>query len=332
MACRSALAQPAEGARYVGIETSVVTGHSRASFFSESGQRLRSTALDFRAHGMAQHDTTLIVFPRRPGDKMAVLDVATLDIKSVLTAPAFRRFCGHGAFSSDGRYLLVTENDLNTLQGFVGIYDAQDRMARLGSVALPGPGPHEIIRVPDLDRFVIAVGGLETHPDYGRTPLNLFSFRSQLVALDLETGAVEDWGFWPGTEGVSLRHLAYDAKGRLYIGAQVADTRRASAENVLCIVEDGQVTHLPEGALLGGYVSSVAAHGAKAMVTSKVSHAALMFDGARVLEHRRWSGASAVAVNARSHAVSGYDKLSVAGRVHPVMPEHEFDNHGVFLI
>ena len=332
VACRGAVGQTADGACYVGIETSAVTGRSRTSFFSDTGLRLTSTARDFRAHGMAQHGARLIVFPRRPGDRMALLDVTTLEVKSVTTAPAHRRFCGHGAFSQDGSHLLVTENDLNTLQGHVAVYDARAGLSRLGSIALPGPGPHEIIRAPGQNRFLIALGGLETHPDYGRTVLNLSSFRSQLVAVDLDTGTVDEWGFWSGTEGVSLRHLAFDATGRLYAGAQVADAGRAAAENVLFVVENGQVTRSAAGALLGGYVSSVAAHGSTAMVTSKVAHLALTLDGAQVMRKTTQSGASAVAMHGDGHGLSGYGALNVVGATHRALRDHEFDNHGIFVI
>ncbi|MEM9872283.1 MAG: DUF1513 domain-containing protein [Pseudomonadota bacterium] len=332
VACRGAVGQPADGARYVGIETSALTGHSRTSFFSDSGQRLASTPLDFRAHGMAQHRDSLIVFPRRPGNKMAVMDTTTLEVKSVVTAPAHRRFCGHGAFSRNGRYVLVTENDLNTLQGFVAVYDVAAGLSRTGSLALPGPGPHEITRAPDSNRFVVALGGLETHPDYGRTPLNLSQFRSQLVGVDLDTGTLDPWGFWQGTEGVSLRHLAYDTRGRLYVGGQVADPQRGTPEHVLWVIENGAVTQIPAGAMLGGYVSSVACHGPRAMVTSKAAHLALTLDGAQPLDITQQIGASAVAGHDQGHALSGFDTLQIAGARHDVLPDHEFDNHGIFLI
>jgi len=332
VACRGALAQPADGARYIGIETSAQTGRSRTSFFSGTGRRLTSTALDFRAHGMAQHENLLIVFPRRPGNRMAALDLTTLEIKQVVTAPSHRRFCWHGVFSHDGSCLLVTENDLDTLQGHIALYDTRGPMTRLGTAPLPGPGPHEIIRAPDRDRFVIALGGLETHPDYGRTPLNLSTFRSQLVAFDLDTGTMDEWGFWRGTEGVSLRHLAYDGNGRLYVGAQVAAEDRAVAENVLYLVENDRVSTLPEGGLLGGYVSSVAAHGAYAMVTSKVTNLSLTLDGADAIDQTARTGASAVALHGQTNALSGFDALSVGGQVHRASQDHEFDNHGMFVL
>ena len=174
-ACQAALGQPAEYAVYIGVETSATTGHSTARLLAASGETLGRISLNYRAHGMASHGQQLVVFPRRPGNRFAVVDMATLQIQSVVTAPEDRHFYGHGAYSADGQWLLVTENDLASLEGRIGVYSMADGPRREGETALPGPGPHEIIRGRDGD-FFVALGGLETHPDYGRTPLNLNTY------------------------------------------------------------------------------------------------------------------------------------------------------------
>lgn len=119
--------------------------------------------------------------------------------------------------------------------------------------ALPGPGPHEIARQPGRDVFHIALGGLETHPAYGRTPLNPHDFRSQIVTLNFDTGELTELGHWARTEGISLRHLAMDHRGRLYVGGQIKSPERAVGDAVLWLVEGGRVTRLEPQAALGGY-------------------------------------------------------------------------------
>ena len=332
MACRAACGQPAEQARFVGITTSATTGRSQTAFFTETGAALPPVALDFRAHGMARHDNRLVVFPRRPGDRFAVVNLQNLEIIATVKAPADRHFYGHGAFSQDGGTLLVTENDLETLQGAIGIYDVRPKPRRLGHIDLPGAGPHDILRVAQSGRFLVALGGLETHPDYGRTPLNLSSFRSELVELDIQRGTATPLGFWTGSDGISLRHLAQDSAGRIYVGGQVADMARAKAENVLWLVDGQAKTMVAAGARLAGYVSSVAAHGTQAVVSSKTAHQVVTLDGPNVIGAHRIDGASAVAVGPYGSAMGGYAKLLVNETVHHLPAGLEYDNHGLALL
>lgn len=331
VACRSVPAQPAQRAAYVGIETSADTGRSRARFFTASGAPNGVAPLDFRAHGMARHGRRLVVFPRRPGNRFAVVDLPTLRILRTVTAPPERHFYGHGAFTTDGRHLLVTENDLNTLGGGIGVYDTGGTFRRLGRINLPGPGPHEIVREAALDRFHIALGGLETHPAYGRTPLNLARFRSQIVSLDFDRGHVEPLGYWSGTEGVSLRHLAVDGGGRLYVGGQLVDPTRGT-KAVLWCCEDGNAVSLDDNRQLAGYVSSVASYGDEALATSKEANAVLRIARGRVVGAVAVDGASAAALGPELTAVSGFESLALNEVTLPVSPRHEFDNHGLVTI
>ncbi len=144
----------------------------------------------------AESNNLIAVFPRRPGNAFALIDQSTLEIRGTHFASTNRHLFGHGAFSRDGTYLLTAENDLDSLQGVIGVYDVA-KGDRVDEIHLPGVGPHEITRGPADDKFIIALGGLETHPDYGRTPFNLGDFRSQILTLNLETRALEQLGFWP---------------------------------------------------------------------------------------------------------------------------------------
>lgn len=326
LACGQALGQPAEGAAYVAVETAARTGSSRARLFSATGAALGAVALDFRAHGMACHGDALVVFPRRPGTRFALLDLPTLEIRAVVDAPEGRHFYGHGAFASDGRTLLVTENDLATLDGGVGVYEVAGAPRRLGTVRLPGPGPHDVHRASG-GRFEIALGGLRTHPDYGRTPLNLHEFESGIVSLDLDRGEADRLERWPGTDGVSLRHLATDGHGRTYVGGQRPD---GSGEGGVLWLRDGdELRPLDPDGLLGGYVSSVAAHGDAALATSKETGVAVRLEGGRIRDVHRIDGASAAALGPGVEALSGYEVLALGGERIEAAPLHEFDNHGL---
>jgi hypothetical protein len=330
VACRGAYAAT-ERAVYAGIETEAATGVSRAAFFSATGARLGRTALDFRAHGLAEYGATLIVFPRRPGNRFSLIDRETLAIKQVVTAPPERHFYGHGAFTVDGQHLVVTENDLDTLEGGLGVYRVSD-MARLGTIILPQAGPHEIIRHPSRDLFYVAVGGLETHPAYGRTPLNLGAFRSQIVSFDFATSEVSEMGFWAGSEGISLRHLAMDAQERLYVGGQVADAQRGVSENVLWLVQGGSVERLEIGAKMKGYISSVAAFGQEARISSKESGMVLSLNGAEALGEVACDGAGALGFGAGVEAYTGFVQGAVNGVEVEAVSGTEFDNHGLVLL
>lgn len=332
VACGRAIGQPAERAVYAAIETSARTGLSAAAFFAAGGARTGRVALDFRAHGMAEDADRLVVFPRRPGDRFALVDKRTLELRGVVAAPRGRHFFGHGAFSADGAHLLVTENDVERFAGAIGVYETRPTLRRTGQIALPGPGPHEIVRDPGRDIFRVAVGGLQTHPDYGRTPLNLGDFRSQVVTLDFRSGDQRPMGFWAGSEGVSLRHLARDGRGRLFVGGQIADETRAGAgAHVVWHVDGDDVRAVDDRGRLGGYVSSVAAHGSEAVLTSKETGAVLRFDGHDELGESRLAGASGVAVGPALHAVSGFGRLRLNGAEVRARAAHEFDNHAIAL-
>jgi len=331
VACRKGLAQPAENAVYVGFETASQTNSSHAAFFAGDGERVASVPLDFRAHGAAQDNDRLVVFPRRPGDRFAVVNSVSLEIVSVIAAPRGRHFYGHGAFTRDGAYLLVPENDLETLSGAIGVYEANSQYRRTGHIPLGGAGPHEIIRHAEQNLFFIALGGLETHPDYGRTPLNLAGFRSQIICLDWTTAQPDPLGFWPGTEGISLRHLAADAKGRMYIGGQLADPYRGTARNVLWLLDGERATLVEAGEKLHGYVSSVAAYGLTALATSKEAGVALTLNGDQQTGLFPADGASAAAMGPAGMVVSGFKTLTIEGAQISARPFCEFDNHGLML-
>ena len=209
------------------------------------------------------------------------------------------------------------------------MYATDGPIRRVGQIELPGSGPHEIVRDPDRDRFHVALGGLETHPAYGRTPFNLSDFRSQVVSLHLDRGDLEPLGFWAGTEGVSLRHLAVGDGGRLYVGGHLVDAARGTPAGVLWAHGADGAHRLDAGRALGGYVSSVAAHGDETIVTSKEANVALRLKADRTVRLSPLLGASGTALGPALSATSGFETLVVNGVRIAVSPLHEFDNHGL---
>ncbi|MEM9756597.1 MAG: DUF1513 domain-containing protein, partial [Pseudomonadota bacterium] len=132
-----------------------------------------------RGHAAASHPVIAeaVVFARRPGTFALVLNCATGQVVAALTAPLSRHFYGHGAYSRDGSLLYTTENDLETLEGRIGIWDTRQYL-RVGEIASGGIGPHDMRRMPGTDTLVVANGGIATHPDSGRAKLNLPTMRA----------------------------------------------------------------------------------------------------------------------------------------------------------
>jgi uncharacterized protein len=186
------------------------------------GGAIFSLALPDRGHAAAAHPVRpeAVAFARRPGTFAIVLDCAAGREVAALSAPEGRHFYGHGAFTRDGDLLLTTENDLATGAGRLGIWDARRRYVRVGEIGSGGEGPHDIARLPGSDTFVIANGGIETHPDSGRTPLNLATMRSSLAYLTADGGVIERVDLAPELRLNSIRHLALRDDGLVAFAMQ----------------------------------------------------------------------------------------------------------------
>ncbi len=189
-------------------------GSYRLSGLDNSGAILFTIPLPARGHAAAAHPTKAqaVAFARRPGTFAIVIDCASGTVLKRLEAPEGRHFYGHGAFSADGTRFFTTENDYEAAEGVVGVWDAIS-FARLGEFSSGGIGPHDMRMLPGGDALVIANGGIETHPDSGRTKLNLPTMQPNLSYLDL-SGSVLEQVELPGTlHKNSIRHLAVRADG-----------------------------------------------------------------------------------------------------------------------
>ena len=188
------------------------TGEHHVSGFAQRGDARFSLPLPERGHAMAFHPAQpyMVVFARRPGRFAVVIDDDQGVALYRIDAARGRHFYGHGAFSPDGQILFATENDYESGQGVVGLYDARDGYRRVGEYPSHGTGPHELILMPDGRTLAIANGGIRTHPDHGRAKLNLDSMTPSLVFTDMADGRHLDQADLPDAQHqLSIRHLGH---------------------------------------------------------------------------------------------------------------------------
>lgn len=174
-----------------------------------------------RGHAAAAHPKRpqAVAFARRPGTFALVIDCVTGQQKAMLEAPSGRHFYGHGVFSQDGNLLFTTENDFEAGRGVIGLWDVAAGYARAGEWDSGGIGPHEIKRLPGSDTLVVANGGIDTHPDSGRTKLNIATMRPNLTYV-AQGVILESKELPPHMHKNSIRHLAVASDGRVAFGMQ----------------------------------------------------------------------------------------------------------------
>jgi hypothetical protein len=304
---------------------------------SERGEIIDRVALPARAHGMAYSVVTnrAVAFARRPGTFAMVLDPDGQAEPVVITSPEGRHFYGHGHFSPNGALLYASENDFDGNRGMIGIYDARDKFRRIGEFDAHGIGTHDMTVSDDGTLLVIANGGIETHPDFGRTKLNLDHMEPSLVLLDARTGAlVQRHGLPPALRQLSTRHLDIGADGRIWFACQWEGARNAlpPLAGWLSQGEDISFVSLPEETTirLGNYVGAIAVNRHEGIVgiTSPVGGAAITLDAktGAVLKEEFVRDAAGVAPAARGIAVSSYD-----GRFNETRSRVAWDQHIVRL-
>jgi hypothetical protein len=199
-----------------------------------------------------------------------VIDCAAGRPIAELAAPPGRHFYGHGAFSPDGRQLYTPENDYEAGDGRIGIWAADGGYARIGEFRSHGTGPHDAALLPGTGTLVVANGGIATHPDSGRTPLNLATMRPSLAYVDLSGRLLERVELAPELHLNSIRHLALRGDGLVAFAMQwqgdaaarpplLALHRRGEAPALLAAPE-------PQHARMQNYAGSVAFSGDAASV------------------------------------------------------------------
>lgn len=242
------------------------TGNFAAILLTERGDVISSVDLPDRGHDITFSPVTgkAVVFARRPGTFALVFDPAGNEAPVTVTSVEGRHFYGHGAFSADGKLLFATENDFEAARGVIGIYDASADYRRVGEYDTHGIGPHEMLMIPDGHTLVIANGGTETHPDYGRAELNLDSMDPSLVFVDSRNGdLVGQLRLDADLHQLSIRHMAIDKRNRVWFGCQFRGTDGRLPQLVGYASMDGEIRliELPPDVLadLKNYVGAVAA-------------------------------------------------------------------------
>lgn len=243
-------------------------------FVTADGQILREIPLDGRGHDVAlsPDGSSGVAFARRPGRFAVSFDLNGARPPVVFEPPQDRHFYGHGIFSPDGRLLYVTENDFEAGRGVLGVYDATDGFRRIGELESHGVGPHDVIMLADGVTLAVANGGIDTHPASGREKLNLATMQPSLAFIDSRSGdllALHELD--ASLHKLSIRHICADAHGRVWFGGQWEDAIETAPELVGSASRDEPIKLVkprqPMGAILKGYIGSVAATGNGEIVT-----------------------------------------------------------------
>ncbi|MBB4143530.1 DUF1513 domain-containing protein [Rhizobium rhizoryzae] len=195
---------------------------------TERGEIIERIALPARAHGLSYCLLTgrCVVFARRPGTFALIFDPSGQDEPVLISTPSGRHFYGHGHFSPDGRLLYASENDFDGNRGVIGVYDAKSQFRRIAEFDAGGIGTHDMTVSDDGRLLIVANGGIETHPDFGRTKLNLDRMQPSLAILDAASGEIIERHPMPDhLRQLSTRHLDVDRRGRIWFACQYEGPR-----------------------------------------------------------------------------------------------------------
>lgn len=241
------------------------SGSYGAALLTERGDLISTVALPDRGHDItfSAQAGRAVVFARQPGTFAVVFDPKGQAAPQTLTSPEGRHFYGHGVFSPDGKLLYATESDFDAGRGVIGVYDASGDYRRIAEFPTYGIGPHELLLMPDGKTLVIANGGIQTHPDYGRAELNIDTMDPSICFVDTASGAlIGQLRLAAGLHQLSIRHMAIDARSRVWFGCQYRGPAADQPQLVGYATVDGNIEliELPPDTLgsLRNYIGSVA--------------------------------------------------------------------------
>ncbi|EJC82173.1 hypothetical protein Rleg4DRAFT_3879 [Rhizobium leguminosarum bv. trifolii WSM2297] len=314
-----------------GIRTA--SGSFAVATVTERGELIDQVALPARAHGMAFSAATgmTVAFARRPGTYAMIFDPRNKREPIVINSIEGRHFYGHGAFSPDGRVLYASENDFDGNRGMIGLYDATNRFTRIGEFETYGIGPHDMTVSDDGRLLIVANGGIETHPDFGRTKLNLGEMQPSLVLIDAATGALVEKHLLPAQWAeLSTRHVDLDDKGRIWFACQYEGHRKDLPPLVghFAKGEDLYFIDLPEQTTrrLANYVGAIAVNRSEGLVgvTSPKGGASVTIDAktGKVLAETAIPDAAGIAPARSGFAVSSYDGDFLSTRSEVAWDQH----------
>lgn len=308
-------------------------GSFALALLDERGRLIFSHPLPSRGHGFAFHERTgkAVVFARRPGTYAMYFDPAKNQVHGVFQCPTDRHFYGHGTFSPDGQLLFATENHFDAAAGMIGVYRVGQNVTRIGELPSYGVGPHDVFYDAWRGLLCIANGGIETHPDFGRAKLNLDRMQCNIAFVHPETGdLVEQFLVPKGFHQLSLRHMATDARRRIWLAGQF-EGAVATDVPLLATITPEQGLRFPEflheaTGLMRGYIGSVhaIAEGNRLAISSPKGHAVMVIDteGDKIVGTFTKSDVCGLA----SHE-GDLISSSFAGKFGKVMHPVSWDNH-----
>ncbi|WP_438750633.1 DUF1513 domain-containing protein [Pararhizobium sp. O133] len=288
------------------------------AMLSEEGAIIDRMPLPARAHGMTYSPVAnrAVAFARRPGTFAMIFAPDGSIEPIVITSVEGRHFYGHGCFSADGRLLYATENDFDENRGMIGVYDGTDGFARIGEFPSYGIGPHDMTLGMDGHMLVVANGGIETHPDFGRTKLNLDHMEPSLALIDTRDGRLIERHVMPAKlRQLSTRHVDIDANGRIWFACQYEGARNdlPPLAGSFSKGEDIRFLDLPEETTLAlaNYVGAIAVNRRHGLIglTSPKGGAEVTIDAksGKVLRQTVLAEAAGIASSADDFVASSYD-------------------------
>jgi hypothetical protein len=236
-------------------------GHFLTRLDLASGQ-MQSVAVPVRGHAVLPlSDGKALLFGRRPAFECAVVKFGEGSIATFATTSG-RHFDGHGCLSSSGDVLFTTENAYDEKRGVLGIRDSKT-FQHIGEYDTFGLDPHDVQLMPDGKTLVVANGGIEQHPDFGRRKLNLDTMQPSLVYIDAASGKKIDEYRLPDRH-LSIRHLIATADGDVGVALQYeGDLYRQQPTSLVAWQEKGSDLQLldisaADVALFNGYMADLA--------------------------------------------------------------------------
>jgi len=210
------------------------------------GEKLNQLSLPARAHQVFKHPSLqmLCVVARRPGKYLSLVHANTGTLIKTLLPSAGHHFYGHGLFSHDGRYLLTSENHIESGEGRITIRDRLSGFNVVNQYPSQGIGPHEIKLTSDGQTLVVAIGGIKTHPDKSRDKLNLNTMQPSLVYLNLSSGKLlEKISLPTNLHQLSIRHIDINHLDQVVIAMQYQGDRTDQVP-LMAVHSRGEDIHL----------------------------------------------------------------------------------------
>jgi hypothetical protein len=205
------------------------SGQYFISAVSDQGKTLFKTPLPARAHDISLRPNSheLLVFARRPGHFVLILDASTGHIIQRIQSGDHRPLYGHGVFSRDGNTLYLTANNIEQKNSVIITLDANDHYRKISEFSSGGIGAHEIHLLSDDKTLVVANGGILTHPETGRSKLNLETMTPALSYINSDTGSLlSDYRLDKKYHQLSIRHLDVNADDTVCFAMQYQGSRR----------------------------------------------------------------------------------------------------------